>query len=55
MNVLENQGQGGQDGALDQAYEGRPDPGDNGERGRDRGIGVIRWGGVGQMSNLDSG
>ena len=45
--------QGGQGGALGQGYEGRPDPGDNGERGRERGGGIIRWDGVGggQMSN----
>ena len=48
--------EGDQGGALGQAYEGLPDPGDNGEWGRNRGGGVIRWGGVGggQMSNLDS-
>ena len=34
----------GQGGALGQAYEGRPDPGDNGQRGRDRGGGVIGGG-----------
>ena len=49
--------QGGQGGALSQAHEGRPDPADDGERGRDRGGGVIRWGGVGggHISNMDSG